>query len=186
MKTDQALREAIDESNLGDLRLQLQEYYKRTDALLPSAFWDEAKQLKRTAVDIDDQVGAKAIWCLETIGRIQDHFVNAYVRLKSKDYHAAWRELERCEMKLGSLDRHFTERRREFGIEHSRAHTSRLQAVFQLTWGVSPGMLYKEMKCTICGSKIGLRNSCGHEVGEIYDGRMAGREITCLEFLEVS
>lgn len=186
MKTDKALREAIDHSDLTDLRMQLQEYYKRTDALLPSEFWNKAKQLKEEAVDIDNQLRAKAIWCLESIGTIQDHFVKSYLHLKSREYQSAWGELERCEIQLGFLDLHFTERRREFGIEHCRAHTLRIQDLFHLSWGISPGMLYKEKKCTICGSKITLRNSCGHEVGEIYDGQMAGREITSLEFLEFS
>ena len=186
MATDQALREAIDHSDSAALRVELQEYYKRTDVLLPPAFWSEAKQLKQTAVDADNQLGAKAIWCLETIGKVQDHFVKSYMHLKSKEYRSAWGELERCEIVTRSLDRHFSERRKEFAVEHCRVHTSRLQDVFHLSWGFSPGMLYKEKKCTICGSKIGLRNSCGHEVGEIYDGRMAGRKITSLEFLEIS
>ncbi len=186
MKTDQSLREAIDHSDLADMRLALQEYYKRTDALLPTAFWNDIRQLKRAAVDADNQVGAKAVWCLETIGRIQDHFVNAYVHLKSREYRSAWGELERCEIEIRSLDRHFTERKKEFGIEHCRAHTPRLQDVFHLSWGFSPGMLYREKKCTICDSRIGLHNSCGHMVGEIYDGQMAGRRITSVEVLEVS
>lgn len=184
--TSQDLREAIDHSSLHELRLVLQEYYKRTDALLPTTFWDSAKDLKRKAVDANDQITAKAIWCLETIGKAQDVLVGAYTAMASRDYREAWSKLEQSEIHISFLDRHFTEKRKEFGIEHCRKHISQFQDLFQLKLGFSPGMIYKEMECTICGAKVELRRSCGHRVGEIYDGRQCGRKITKVEMLEVS
>jgi len=47
-------------------------------------------------------------------------------------------------------------------------------------------MLVKEKVCSICGDPISIRNPCGHEVGEIYDGEMCLRRITEAEVLEVS
>ena len=186
MMTSHLLRESIDHSSLHDLRLLLQEYCKRTDVSLPMIFWESTKAIKREAVDANDQVKAKAIWCLETIGRVQDYFVDAYVRMVSKNYHDAWRKLERCETHISFLDRHFVEKRGEFGIEHCWKHTRQFQDLFQLKWGFSPGMLYREKECTICGGKIELRRSCGHRVGEIYDGRQCGRRITKVEIFEIS
>ena len=165
MKISDLLREAIDHSSLHDLRFLLQEYYKRTDAMLPTTFWDTAKDLKREAVGANDQITAKAIWCLETIGKVQDFFVGAYTAMASSDYREAWSKLERCETHISFLDRHFTEKRKEFGIEHCRKHRRQFQDLFHLKWGFSPGMLYREMECTICGAKIELRRNCGHRVG---------------------
>jgi len=35
----------------------------------------------------------------------------------------------------------------------------------------------RKMSCSICGTPMTPRNSCSHEVGEIYDGEMCSRKV---------
>ena len=133
-----------------------------------------------------DQLTAKAVWCLETIGRIQDHFITAFSQIKTGEYAEAWQELDRCETEISFLDSHFSEMPGEFGVEHARIHTKQYQELYLLKWGFSPAFLQKDVRCSICDAKISLRTTCGHEVGEIYDGEMCGKVINDLEILHIA
>jgi len=50
----------------------------------------------------------------------------------------------------------------------------------------SPEIIEHEKKCNICGKIISIRNPCGHEVGEIYNGEMCIRIVTKAEFISIS
>ena len=167
------LRQAIDQQKLRFAKDYLRLYHKRSSNL-PSL--EEIKQrlseLKQEAVHNDDQVTAKAIWCLETIAQIQKHFLSAFSRLKAGDYQEAWHQLADCENQIRSIDKHLTEGPQEFGIEHARVHTKQLQDLYLLEWGISPGLVNKEVCCSICDARLTLRSGCSHINGEIYDGEM--------------
>jgi hypothetical protein len=51
---------------------------------------------------------------------------------------------------------------------------------------LSPEIVEHEKKCNICGKIVSIRNPCGHEVGEIYNGEMCLRIVTKLDFLGIS
>ena len=180
------VRRAFDQPHLCEPRTFLQEYYKRSDEVLSPGFWDLIATLKREAVQAGDQVTAKAMWCMETIGKIQDHFVSAFVDMKSRNYKEAWDQLERCEIEIKFLDRHFTDDNRNFGIEHCRVHTSQFQELYQVKWGVSPGFLCKEIRCSICDTRLTLRRGCNHSIGEIYDGEHCAKNIVDFDILHVA
>ena len=177
---------ALEQSSLRASRDYLQDYRIRTDGLISSAFWENLCQLKGQAVADDDQMMAKTIWCLETIGRIQDHFVSAFLQIRIDEFKDAWDQLERCQVETGSLDRQFSDEGEEYGIEHARFHTKQFQELYPFEIGLSPGYLVKEARCSICHKELSLRGGCDHKRGEIYDGKMCGREITKLEVLHVS
>ena len=48
----------------------------------------------------------------------------------------------------------------------------------------SPEVLEVQKKCTIC--VVSIRHPCGHEPGEIYDGRLCLREVTSAAFIGVA
>ena len=106
--------------------------------------------------------------------------------LRDGKFQDAWNLLESCENAIESLDRHFIEEGSAFGIEHARIHTKQLQGLYPLTWAVSPAFLYKEVRCSICKTKLTLRSGCDHIGGEIYDGEMCGRVVTGWELLHVA
>ena len=110
-----------------DLKVErhlLRVYRKRLDILLPDTFWQSLRDKKSKATTNCDQKTAKLVWCLETIGRIQDHFLSAFLSIHKGEFMAAWYELERCEAELSFLNKHFSEQDNEFGIEHIRIHSN--------------------------------------------------------------
>ena len=177
---------ALENFSLRAARDYLQDYGSRTDGLVSPAFWENLSQLKGEAVADDNQVMAKAIWCLETIGRIQDHFVSTFLQIRNDEFKDAWDQLERCQVETGFLDKHFIEKGDEFGIEHARVHARQFQDLYPFEIGFSPGSIVKAAHCSICHTKLSLRGGCDHEIGEIYDGEYCGRVITELEILHVS
>ena len=167
-------------------RDRLREYRKRLDSLLPQTFWQSLRDKKAEASTHCDHSASKLAWCLETIGRIQDHFLSAFLAIGKSDFMTAWNELDRCEIELSFLDRHFSEEDDEFGIEHIRIHSRQFQELYPYTMGLSPAYVIEEMNCSICNGKFTLRNSCGHKVGEIYNGEMCSRKISTIKILHVS
>lgn len=180
------LREAIDQQKLRAVRDWLRSYRDRiADPSVPD-HQPLLAQVKRDAIFANDQLTAKAVWCLETMGRIQNHFESSFSDIKTGKFKSAWDELERCEVEIHFLDRHFTEENGEFGIEHVATHSKQLQELYPLGWGISPGYLYTDVRCTICDAKWTLRSRCIHKVGEIYDGEMCGKKIMKAKILHLA
>ena len=165
---------------------RLRDYKNRIDDPLPETFWQCLREIKSRSCADGDQETAKVVWCLETIGRIQDHFVSAFLSMRVGEFKEAWDELVHCENKISLLDGHFSEENGEFGIEHVRIHASQFQEFYPYTMGFSPGLVIEEMHCSICRSKISLRGKCGHTNGEIYDGELCTRVVTKGKLLHVS
>ncbi len=150
---------------------------------------EELAELKREAVRKNDQVTAKKIWCYEIILQIQDQYVHAFEQMTEKYFYSAWCILERVEINLLFLERHFnifSDIGSRFRLPFILQHTQQFQSLFPYTIFGSPGFLIEEKVCTICRQVISIRNPCGHIVGEIYDGEMCGREITKVHMLEIS
>ena len=172
-----------------DLKVErdlLRDYRKRLDSLLPESFWQILRDKKSEASANCDQKTGKLAWCLETIGRSQDHFLSAFLLIRKGAFMAAWYELERCESELSFLNRHFSEQDDEFAIDHIRIHSRQLQELYPYTVGFSPAYVIEKMSCSICNAKIALRSGCGHKVGEIYDGAMCVRTISKAKMLHIS
>lgn len=183
------LLEAIDQSSIHEVSNHLRNYKSRVRAVVLPDHTERLAQLKRDAVDRDDQVSAKAVWCLETIARIQDHFESAFQCMRSGEFMEAWFQLERCESELKFLSPHFADEGDQFGVEYISIHTKRFQNLFNSEgpmWGISPEFLHKGMECSICHSKITLRSGCDHKQGEIYNGELCATNITDLQIIGVA
>lgn len=158
--------------------------YREND-FLPDVYWKDLSDIKKRAVSSSDQLVSKVAWCFETIGSIQDQFVKVYTQLNNKDYYNAWCTLERCEINIGFLDKHFHDRNNEFGIEHIRSYVNKLQSLFPYRTFLSPSFTAKK-HCSVCNTVITPRHNCEHESGEIYDGELCTRIIHPEHLLEVS
>ena len=180
------LCEAIDQPKLRMARDWLRNYRERPASPSLSEYQHLLAQLKSEAVSINDQLTAKAVWCLETIGRIQSLFETSFSDLVADEFKSAWDGLDRCEIEIHFLDRHFTEENEEFGIEHVRIHTKQFQELYPFRWGISPAYLRTDIRCSICDARWTLRNRCLHKLGEIYDGEDCGRIIHELEILHIA
>ena len=177
---------AIAQPTFDIVRNQLLAFGSRTSGNLPPDFWQRLAGTKEACVSQKNQLGAKAAWCLEIVGHIQDNFISTLLCLSAGDFRRAWDVLERCENAIRSLDPHFGEKQGEFGIEHVRVHTRQLQELYPLKWGFSPGILFEEVHCSVCQSRRALRSDCGHVVGEIYNGEICSNVVTKAKILHVS
>lgn len=142
---------------------------------------DILKDIKRQAVACNDQAKAKLVWCYEQILAIQGNYLSAFRQMKDGSYYNAWCSLERVEIDLHFFEQHCKPESDEYKLRFIEKHTKQYQSLFPYKIFLSPEVLVLEKKCSICHKPISIRNSCGHRVGEIYDGEMCGREITKVE-----
>ena len=184
--SDGTVSQAIGQPTFGIVRNQLRDYKSRVSSKLPLDIWQRLSRTKKDSVNQNNQIRAKAAWCLETVGHIQDNFISTFLQIKAGEFRRAWDLLEQCENAITSLDRHFVENQSEFGIEHVRVHTRQWQELYHLKLGFSPGFLFEEVCCSVCQSKRTLRSDCGHEKGEIYDGEICADVVTKAQILHIS
>lgn len=184
-QSNRILNSVIEQSFFDSVRNQLLGYRDRCEEF-PDELWEDLAVIKADFVNLNDQVGAKAVWCLETIGHIQDEFISAFWKIKAERYQEAWFPLADCENGIAILRRHFFECEGQFGIDHVRVHVQQLQDLYHLKWGYSPGLLIEEKHCSICGIKRQLRSDCGHIVHEVYDGKLCVNKVDKAKIFEVS
>jgi len=151
-----------------------------------NTFLEALSLFKAAAVRSKDQELAKLLWCYEQILIIQDQYIEAFNMLKNHDFYKAWCRLERVEIGVQSLNRHFLGRADRFHIPLIQKLTDQWQSLYPYRLFVSPAFLKKKVVCSICKKNVLLRHPCGHEVGEIYDGEMCYRIVTEAEVIEIS
>jgi hypothetical protein len=160
---------------------------RRNSGIHDPAFDDEVATSKASAVAADNQVEAKSFWQVQAIARVQRSYLKAFGLLKEYRFYDAWCEFERCEVAIASLKRHAViERGDPTRIDYIETMVKRWQAQFPYKVFLSPEILKKRMECSICGAKVSLRNPCGHEKGQIYNGEECLHRIVASEFLSIS
>ena len=169
--------------NIQEIREFLNDVKQRSFNFDYSKIESVLKEYKKEFVLKNEQGGAREIWCYEEILEIQKHFIDAYGKLKKKEFYKAWCILEKCEISLLHLKPHFFEHYSEYSLDFIDKHVSMLQSMFPYKIFISPEMLIHNYKCSICDRRVVLRNPCGHEVGEIYNGEMCVRIVDSVEFL---
>jgi hypothetical protein len=149
---------------------------------------DSLAQLKVNVVKAGNQEFAKELWCYGEILDIQTKYLKAFNQMKNGAFYEGWCTLERVEIGVNSLEKHFdiTAKNDGYKILFIKTQTERFQSLFPYKYFISPGVLHIEKRCSICNTALSLRNHCGHIPGEIYDGEMCVREITQAEMLELS
>jgi len=136
------------------------------------------KTLKEDAVGRNDQPAAKDIWCLETTLAVQNKYLAAFAELRAGKFYEGWCSLERVEINLQHLSVHLPYLANEYQLGFIDSHSRKFQSLFPYKIFMSPEILEIEKVCTICRQVVFIRRSCGHRVGEIYNGEMAAREVT--------
>ena len=129
---------------------------------------------------------AKEIWCLEKILKIQSDYIAVFQDLKRGKYYKAWTKLEQIELNIIFLTPHFNTDSNQYFMGFIKEHVPKYQSLFPYKMFFSPEFLQHEKRCNICKKTISIRNPCGHEVGEIYNGEMCCREVTKFDVLGVS
>jgi len=71
-------------------------------------------------------------------------------------------------------------------IEFIGSQVSKFQSLFPYRMFLSPSLVIRKCRCSICGQEMSIRNPCGHRRGEIYDGELCTRIVEDADLLEVS
>lgn len=142
--------------------------------------------LKSQFVTEGEQDIAKEIWCLETILNIQHWYADAFNKIKAGEFYDAWVLLERIEIAFCNLEKHHDVVNDGYFTSEIFKHTEQFQSLYPYRLFISPGAIHKKKSCSVCGSKISIRNGCSHEKGEIYNGEMCHHVVEEVRFLELS
>jgi|Wag4MinimDraft_11_1082651.scaffolds.fasta_scaffold02337_2 hypothetical protein len=161
--------------NLEDIKIILKKVENReiTEEEI-SEVKESLKDIKRKKVKNNNQEKAKEIWILEQILKIQNLYIEAYKKMKEKDFYGAWCYLEKIEIALNSLKPHFTIDN-IYKLKFIEEQTEKFQSIYPYKLFISPEIIKKKEICNICGKEISIRNPCGHEVGKIYNGELCIR-----------
>ncbi len=151
--------------------------------LFDSKVFDLIKSLKDEAVSESDEQKANYLWCLETIAKIKSSYLGAINEIRVGKQFEAWIAFDRCCIEVSFLEKHFDLSDAKFGINNIIELTKKFQALFPYKYFLSRESIEKDFTCSICGSKMGLRDNCIHNVGDIYNGEMCCRVINSMEFL---
>jgi hypothetical protein len=134
----------------------------------------------------DKQNEAKLLWIYQTVIEIHKLYRIAFKLLQDKSYYQAWCQLESVEITIHSLKKHFVYDKNQYGLWNIEKAVKNLQVLYPYRLFGSSEILKKKKKCSVCDKEISIRNSCGHIVGEIYNGEMCHRIVTEAEILGVS
>ncbi|WP_018885710.1 YecA family protein [Paenibacillus massiliensis] len=141
--------------------------------------------LKENVVSQNNQIIAKEIWCLEQIYKIIHHYLEAFNNLNDKEYYAAWCLFDQIEIRLSYLRRHLSAEE-TYNLEFYDRIIFQYQMLFPYKYFFSRESVIRKSTCSICGKIASLRDSCGHKVGEIYDGKLCIRRINEAQLLAIS
>ena len=172
--------------NISEIITQLESvemnYYERNSELISLSL----KEKKEGALKDLDPKEAKHIWCLEQVLFIQDIYYGAFKLLKQREYYKAWCEFEKIEDMYYSLIKHLQYAEESFRLDMAIKHVKQFQLVYPYKLFFSPEYIILEEECSICGRKLNIRNFCGHEVGEVYNGEMCYRTVTRADVVSIS
>jgi len=146
----------------------------------------DIESVRESAVQMGDQPLAKACWCMETIAIAMVQYVNAFSLMKRGKYYDGWCALERSQNAIWHLLRHYQDEGDMFSIEFIQRSCAQFQGLYPYRWFTSPEVVAQEIYCDICDMRILPRSQCGHEVGEIYDGRMCSRRVGKIDLVAVA
>lgn len=169
-----------------EIKTSLQEVDKNFSSRDSISLETSLKRLKEKALENNDQNQAKYIWCLERILEVQDKYIKAYFELKSGAFYRAWCTFEEADLAIHFLNPHLDDHQNKYKINFISEHINRYQKIFPYKIFMSTEIIDHEISCTICNKKISIRNSCGHIIGEIYNGEMCARRIDKADFLGIA
>ncbi|EPZ46364.1 SEC-C domain-containing protein [Alicyclobacillus acidoterrestris] len=163
-----------------DIKRYLQNF---KGTMLDARIRDRLAEIKQVEVENGDQAGAKDTWCLEQVYKIVNHYVSAYSCLKENKHFDAWNHYDRADIEFSFLKKHLDYTDNKFKLLFIYNYIPKFQKLFPYQYFMSRESIVKSEHCSVCGQKLSLRQSCGHHVGEIYNGEQCFRVVDDLEFL---
>lgn len=122
----------------------------------------------------------------ESIFEIQENYIQVFRLFQEDSFYAAWCMLERIEIEIKWLLRHYSSIDDEYKILFIKKYVAQLQQLFPYKLFASSEYVKKEVKCGICDTIITLRNRCPHKRGELYMGKRCFYEVTQAEVIGIA
>lgn len=162
---------------------EIENYLKKKNIKLDTVIIDEIKERKTKAQNEKNEEKANYYWFLEQVYKVQNDYLKAFNCLITQDYENAWMLLDHADINIAFLDSNcfINNYEKKFHIDFIGAIIPEYQKLFPYSVFTSRESIIKEEKCSICGQKISLRNSCGHIPGKVYMGELCLRMITDFE-----
>lgn len=85
----------------------LEAYLARLDEKINPDIGEEIKAQKKQAVPIGDENKANYLWCLYQIFLVQKNYTYVFWNMKNKRYEDVWLQLDRADIELLFLDKHY-------------------------------------------------------------------------------
>lgn len=133
-----------------------------------------------------DEARAKHWALLEMIYRAQNNYLQVFRLFADHNYYHAWCLLERIEISIAMILRHYIFVNDEYKILFIKEYVAKLQKLFPYRLFASSEYVKKEVRCSICNALISLRNRCTHKKGEFYGGQLCSYHITKSEMLAIA
>lgn len=162
---------------------EIETYLAIKHTSLDDSIGEEIEKLRKDAISRQNEEQANYCWCLKQIFRSQKGFVSAVNALKSKKFEDAWCTFDRVDIGLSNLEENFdtSQGNDRYHILFIAKMIKEYQKLFPYCHFLSRECVIKAEECTICGSPISLRRSCGHKVGKLYMGGLCLRKVTDIE-----
>lgn len=146
----------------------------------------DLKELKKEAIASKNENFANSLWAYEQILYIQDKYILAFNHMKSGEFYNGWCCLARVEKAIYFLTPHYRSAYKGFHVEFISDVTAKFQLLFPYRLFFSIEAVNKLRTCSICGTEIKLRSSCGHKPGHIYNGECCARIVHKLDVPAIS
>ena len=159
----------------------------RSRAITTDEMLSRITKEKKRHQESGDSKAANRFLIYEEVLKTQRLFEQAFSQMKAASYYSAWCTLEQCEIKMIFMRRHLPDNDCErYGLSLIEQFVKQFQSLYPYRLFMSPEMLHIVKRCSICGKDLSIRNPCGHEPGEIYNGEMCCRIVEKSKLLGLS
>lgn len=170
---------------------EIEQFLARLNDEIDSGIGDRIKEAKNQSAFNGEEYKANYLWCLYQIFLVQKNYTDAFWNMKNKKYENAWLQLDRADIELSFLEKHYEKYFGEpigirFQLLYILQSIKRFQMLFPYKLFMSRESIIKEEKCSICGAKIQLRGGCKHKLGQLYNGEQCCHEVTDFQLLAMS
>ena len=173
-------------SNVESIKCRVSSNLRNSDQEFWSASSDEARSELESSQRRGDEDLSNACWFLKTVCKVRGRFIAAIESIRREQYYEAWCELERVEIDLGTLLRNPIFDPCEFEVSELLDLVQEWQKIYPYKLFMSPEMLHKLVRCSICSKEINPWSECNHVPGIVYNGTVCVHIVAELEFLSIS
>lgn len=137
-----------------EIEIKLRKIHEQKYSL--EEFNADLQVIKGIYVKENKQEEAKQIWIYQTIIKVHKLFIEAFNLLKSKQYYQGWCQLERIEITIRDLKKHFLYDKEQYKLWQIEKTVKNLQVIFPYRLFGSSEILKKKKSAVYVAKKFQL------------------------------